>query len=236
MAIFKRDIEVDVHDVDFNGVAKTSSIMRYMQSTAQLQLTANGMSYEQLYGMKKAFILSKIRIEIDESVRSYDRLCATSFPCESRGYSFLRCYGIERDGVSIARAASVWALVDVDTKALVKVNDFSLGLSLHEPLGLTPERFRLPSELAEVGRYTVGYGVTDQNRHMNNTAYPDMYSSFLPIEGKRIKSITINYANEAPLGETLRVLMAHTDGKYYFRTLRDGGAINSEAEIELTDI
>ncbi len=236
MSVFKRTLEVDVHDVDFNGVAKASSIMRYMQATAQLQLTANGMTYEALYDRKRAFILSKIRIEIDEAVRAYERLNATTFPCESRGYSFLRCYGIERDGVRVARAASVWALVDVETRGLVKVDDFDLGLTTHEPLDLTPSRFRLPSELLEVGYYKVGYGVTDQNKHMNNTAYPDMYSSFLPLDGARIRSITVNYLNEAPIGENLKVLCAKADGKYYFRTTREDGKINSEAEIEITAI
>ena len=38
---FRKQIEVDVHDVDFNGVAKTSSILRYLQSAAEGQLTAN---------------------------------------------------------------------------------------------------------------------------------------------------------------------------------------------------
>ena len=236
MSVYKYDLEVDVHDVDFNGVARASSIMKYIQSAAQSQLTANGMTYEALYGRKRAFLLSRIRIEIDEPIRAYSPLVASSFPCESRGYSFLRCYTIERDGIRIGRAASVWALIDTETRGLVKVNDFDLGLTLHDPIDLTLGHFRMPKELSEVGRYRADYSNTDQNRHMNNTKYPDMYSAFLPLEGKRIKSIAINYANEAPLGEELRVFMAKEDGAYYFRTIREDGKINSEAEILLCSI
>lgn len=236
MSVFLHPVEVDVHDVDFNGIARTSAVMRYIQSAAQSQLTANGMTYEALYGMKKAFILSRIRIELDAPLRAYDKLIASTFPCESRGYSFLRCYTLEKDGVRIARAASVWALIDVEERSLVRVNDFELGLTLHEPLDLSLNRFRLPSELTEVGTYTVGYGMTDQNKHMNNTAYPDIYSTYLPLDGARIKSITINYANEAPYGEVLKVFRAKLGEKYYFRTLRADGAVNSEAEIEITAI
>ena len=58
---FRKNIEVDAHDVDFNGIARMSSLMRYIQSAAQDQLTANGMSYNQLKEMKRAFILSKIK-------------------------------------------------------------------------------------------------------------------------------------------------------------------------------
>jgi acyl-ACP thioesterase len=94
----------------------------------------------------------------------------------------------------------------------------------------------MPDNLTDVGTYQVTYGTVDQNRHMNNTTYPDMYSSFLPLNSKRFKSITINYANEAPMGEVLRVQKGDYDGIYYFRTIRSDGKINSEAEIELTDI
>lgn len=236
MSIYKYLTEVDVHDVDFNGIARTSSIMRYIQTAAQSQLTANGMTYEALYRQQKAFLLSRIRIEIDEPIRAYNKLTASTFPCESRGYSFLRCYRLERDGLQIARAVSLWALVDTETRGLIRVNDFDLGLTVHEPLDLSVRHFRIPSNLTEVGEFTVNYSNTDQNRHLNNTAYPDMYSSFMPLEGKRIRSITINYSNEAPMGEKLRVLRAEEDGVYYFRTVREDGKTNSEAEIFLTDI
>ena len=161
---------------------------------------------------------------------------ATSFPCHSRGFSFLRCYKLERHGELIGRAASVWALIDTESRALVRVNDIELGLTTEDPLDLAVNHFALPSRMVKVGTYTVGYGDADQNRHMNNTRYPDMYSSFLPLEGKRIRQMSIAYMNEAPLGEELTVELAESDGLFYVRTLREDGKINTEAEIELTDI
>lgn len=235
--IFRKDIEVDVHEVDYNGVARTSALMRYIQSAAQSQLTENGMSYDRLRDMNRAFLLSRITMEFTESPRAYDKLTALTFPCESRGYSFFRCYALEKDGRAIGRAVSAWALIDTNTRGLVRVDNFELGLATHEPHELVLSRFIMPKELVEVGKYYVGYGVTDQNRHMNNTTYPDMYSTFLPLEGKRIRSISISYQAEAPMGELLTV-MRGVDGRgvYYFRTIREDGRVNSEAEIVLTDI
>lgn len=235
---FKTDIIVDIHDVDYNGVVKTSSLMKYIQNAAQTQLTLNGMSYEELKGMNRAFILSRIKLEFTEPIRAYERVSAVTYPCESRGYSFLRCYALEKNGRTIGRAVSIWALIDTENRALVKVNDFELGLQTHEPHSLALTRFTMPSVISEVGTYTVNYGDLDQNRHMNNTRYPDMYANFLPLDGMRIKSISINYKNEAPQGEKLRVERAEgPDGKtYYFRTVRSDGLINTEAEIELEKI
>lgn len=236
MQYYSKKTEVDVHDVDYNGVCRTSALMKYIQAAAQSQLTDGGMSYDQLKERRRAFILSRIKMEFTATVRAYDVLNAISFPCDSRGYSFLRCYKLERGGETIGRAVSIWALIDTDTHALVKVNDFELGLKTYAPLDLSLSRIVLPSEMAQVGKYLVTYGITDQNRHMNNTTYPDMYSTFLPLESKRIEEITINYANEAPMGELLTVFHGVSGDYHYFRTVRADGKTNTEAEIRLTDI
>ena len=236
MQDFRTNLTVDIHDVDFNGVARTSALMKYIQSAAQTQLTENGMSYDELREKNKAFILSKIKIEFTESPRAYEPLTAITFPCNSRGYSFLRCYKLKKDGITIGRAVSIWALVDTETRALVRVNDFDLGLETYDPLDIPLSRIVMPANLSAIGSYTVTYGDTDQNMHMNNTRYPDMYSNFLPMNGKRIESLTISYQNEAMLGETLTVMRGECDGLYYFRTVTENGKINTEAEIKLADI
>lgn len=236
MQHFRTNLTVDIHDVDFNGVARTSSLMKYIQSAAQTQLTENGMSYDKLREMNRAFILSRIKMEFTDTVRAYEPLTAITFPATSRGYSFIRCYKLKRDGITVGRAVSAWALVDTESRALVRVNDFDLGLETYDPLDLPLSRIVMPKNMETVGAYTVTYGDTDQNGHMNNTRYPDMYSNFLPLKNKRIETITISYLNEAPSNEVLTVEMAQFEGLYYLRTIRSDGKTNTEAEIKLADI
>ena len=236
MPDFRYDLSVDVHDVDYNGVAKASSLMQYIQSAAQSQLTDAGLSYDELYRRKRAFIISRIKLEFTETVRAYDRLTAISYPCESRGYSFLRCYALQRDGVTIGRAASIWALIDTDSRSLVPVQDFQLGLELLPHNDMSLERIVMPKSVTEVGVYAVNYADTDQNRHMNNTHYPDMYANFLPMEGMRISSLSIQYISEAPIGELLRVFRAYEDGVWYFKTVRADGKVNTLATAVLTSL
>ena len=171
---YKIKTAVDVHDVDYNGVARASSVLKYMQSAAQAQLTENGMSYNELYERKRAFILSRMKLEIKKPLCSDTPVTAITFPCDSRGFSFLRCYALEQDGETVAKAASLWALIDTDTHGLVRVGDFELGLPTLPPHDVILGRMKLPSSLREVGEYTVHYGEIDRNRHMNNTRYPDI--------------------------------------------------------------
>ncbi len=235
MPDFRYNLTVDVHDLDYNGICKTSSLMKYIQSAAQSQLTGIGLSYDELKKKKRAFILSKIKMEFTAPIKAYDTLTAFSFPCESRGFSFLRCYGLERGGVPVGRAASIWALVDLESRALVPVKSFDLALDLLPPNDMALDRIIMPSNATDVGTYTVNYADTDQNRHMNNTHYPDMYANFLDLDGKRVRTMSIQYMNEAPMGERLTVYRAYEDGIYYFKTVRSDGQINTLATVELVD-
>ena len=235
MPDFRYELSVDVHDVDFNGIARASALMKYIQSAAQSQLTEIGLSYDELREKKRAFILSRIKMEFTEPVRAYDRLTAISYPCESRGFSFLRCYALERNGVAIGRAASIWALIDTESRALVPVRSFDLPLELMPHNEMSLDHIVMPKSITEVGKFYVGYAETDQNRHMNNTRYPDMYASFLPMDGRRVRSMSIQYVNEAPMGERLKIERAYEDGIYYFRTTREDGKINTLAMVELAD-
>jgi len=236
MNFYKKEIEVDIHDVDPNGVARLSSLMRYIQGAAQAQLTDNGRSFENLRDIKRAFILSRIKLEFTDSVRAYEKLTAETFPAESHGFTFLRCYLLKREGTTIGRAVSAWALVDTATHALVRVNDFDLGLETYSPLDLTLTRISMPTELKKLGEYTVVYSDLDQNNHMNNTRYPDMFANFLPLENKRIDEITISYLNEAVRGEVLTVFGAAHNDRYYIRAIKENGKVNTEAELHICDI
>ncbi len=236
MDIYTTKHTVDVHDVDFNGVARASALLKYLQTSAQSQLTDRGLSYDRLKDMNKAFIISRISVEFTDVLRAYEPVSATTFPSHSRGFSFIRCYKLEKDGITVGRAISAWALVDTKSHALVKVNDFDLGLETYNTIDMTLGRFVMPNALTKCGTYTVSYGETDRNGHMNNTKYFDMYASFLPMAGKRFATATVNFMNEAKLAEVLTVYIAQTDERYYIRTERTDGKINTEAQITLCDI
>ena len=233
---FFKKIQVDPHDVDFNGVCRASSLMKYIQSAADNQLTESGMSYDALKNQNRAFIISKIRLEFSEAAYAYDELRAQTFPCISRGYSFIRCYALYKGEKMIGRAISIWALIDTEQRKLIKVNDFELGLSVYEPWDMALTYSRLPDNMRHAGQYTVCYSDIDRNMHINNTRYADIFSNFLPLSNKRIDELTVNYVNEAKYRDVLDVFIANDNDTYYLKTVGADGKVNAEAQIHLTDI
>ena len=187
MKRFSAKQNVDFHDVDFNGICKASTLLRYMQSSAQRQLNDAKLGYDELKKQNRAFIVSRITLEFDGVVHEDDTLTATTYPCESTGFSFIRYFELSKNEKRIARAISLWALIDTEKRNLVKVSDFDLPLKTYPaPDDFTIPRIKFPSDLKLIGTYKVGYGDLDKNRHINNTRYPDIFSSFLALENKRI--------------------------------------------------
>lgn len=234
--MFSIPILTEMHDVDVNGVCRTSTLLRYLQIAANSQLAACGMTYDALKEKKRAFILSRIYMEFDESPRAYVPVEAATAPCESRGFRFLRSYELSCGGRTIGRATSVWALIDTDTRALIRVSDFTLPIEHMAAPATLPAPIRFPAEPVTVGEYRVTYAELDQNGHMNNTHYPDVYADFLPMNGMRIASLCIDYRQEVRCGEVLTVQTCEADGFFYFRTLLPDGRVNSEAQLRLVPL
>lgn len=232
---------VNSHDPDMNHIVSASGMMRYMQDAANCQMEGEKPSYNELLEQGKAFVLSRLRMSMYHPLYNHDKIEVQSWACESSGASFNRCYCVKKDGVIVAEATSVWALLDVANHRLCRVSDFENGYSMDDMLQLDmPARFRIPQEigLSLVGERCVEYQDVDMNRHINNTRYPDILCGYLPtMEGMRVIKLEINYISEAPLGEALKIYMGSAgDGTYYFRTVRSSGKTNVEAEIMLEEI
>ncbi len=233
--------KINVHDTDYNGLLSPTGYLRYIQDAAFCQMEHDGPTYNELFDKGLAFILSRIKVIFYDKVLSHESVKVTTWSCGGHAASFLRCYGMERDGVEIARGKSVWALYDYKAGKLKRVSDVELNYAQDEEADV--EMSRRPEFAGEpelLGTKKIFYTDVDQNRHMNNTRYADMLWNFIPgRDGKRITSLDISYLNEAPLGCELEIYggeSADGDG-YVFKTIRkEDGKINVLAKITATEI
>lgn len=223
---FERPLIINSHDCDLNGALSASGVMKYLQEVANLHTENAGCGYDRLFADGRAFVLSRVAVVMHRPIRAYERLTARTWPCVSKGVTFQRSTQLLADGQPAAELVSIWALLNIADKSIVRVRDADYGLIEGEMLELSaPLKFRIPPALplSEVGRFKVGYSVCDRNMHMNNTRYPDMLCDFIPsLVGRRISELSISYHNESHLGEELQVFSAiePESGAYFFRTVR----------------
>ena len=226
-------------DTDLNDVISPSSILRYMQDTANCNMDAGRPTYSELLERGLAFILSRISINFYSPIHAHDEVVSESWPTPSRGVTFNRCYRMTRDGDIVAEASSAWALVSTDDKRLLRVSEFECGYGEDEPLEMGLSRFKIPSDLEMTlrGERRVEYADADVNGHMNNAHYPDILLSYtVPMKGLRVTNMNISFINEAPVGCLLKFYAGECDGVYYIRTLREDGSVNAEASVTFEKI
>lgn len=232
---YTEKFKIKWHDTDASRQVRPSEILVYMQETANLQIDQAGPSLDALRDDKKlAFILSKIKIIFHAPLKAYDEISVRTWTCESRGFTFTRCFDIYRGDELIAEAISFWALLDLDEKRLVRCDGFDLGIEPDAPLNIqVPRRIKQPEgELSALGNREIKYSDIDYNMHMNNTKYPNMLCDFMPIDSvENVREMTLEFLHESVLGDTLTVQGANDGERYYFKTLNASGDVCLTAEV-----
>ena len=237
---YTEHFQVTTHDTDPYGVVRPGALLAFMQETADHQMRDKKPSYMDLYNEGKAFLLSRVAVKVYAPLHAHDQIDVESWPVESRGATFNRCYRITKGGQLIAEGQAYWALLNLATRRLLRVTDVDLSNYEHGPLQPVESiRFTAPEDIPAIGTHVVAYHDTDVNRHMNNTRYPDLLLDHLPaFDGRTFAEFSIHYKAEAPLGETLTVCRSAGeetgDGeRIYYRTLRADGSVNIDAQVLL---
>ncbi len=233
---YSEKIEINNYDVDMHGVVRPTQLLAKLEEVGSHQMEKYPPSNNDLRREGKGFILSRLVMAIHSEICEGEAVCET-WATDSRGLSFNRCYALKTGDECAATVYTVWALLDINDKKLIRVEDYptQVGGEADPPFEMTmPLRVRVPKteEMAEVAKRTVYYSDTDINRHMNNTKYLNMFCDFVPdIADKKLKGINICYVSEAPLGDTLTVFSKADGELVYFRTIRSDGKTNCEAVL-----
>lgn len=225
------------HDTDSNGIVSPAMALRLMEEAGNNQIKAQHPNWDELAQRNLAFLLNCIRMRYYKPLHPYDKIDVNTWACDSKGVFFNRCYQITRGDETIAEINTIWAMINLADRHIYKVSEVELFYDTDIQLVLDkPTQTRIPAgtALEKIGEHTVRYSETDYIRHMNNTRYVDMLCDYIPgINSLFINSIGIKFKAEAPLGEKLEVYRGQVENTYYFRTIRQDGQVNVEAEIEV---
>jgi acyl-CoA thioesterase FadM len=229
------------HDTNANREVRPSKILMYMQETANAHLLANGLSLDSLRDERSlAFLLSRIAIRFYKPLFTGDEIEVQTWICEGHGFAFDRCFVVIRGNEVIAEAYSVWALLNLKEKRLMRTNEFSYGFPPELPLeSELVTRLRMPavSSMTYAGERKIVFSDIDYNGHMNNTNYPDMLCDFVPqIHQKRVVSLTLSFLHEATYEHSLQVYRKEEENGFYFRTLDTDGTVCLDALMQLEEI
>ena len=227
------------HDTDANREVRPSRLLMYMQETGNYQLQASGLPLDVLRDRDGlAFLLSKASVCIYAPLFAYDEIDVDTWVSEGKGFSYLRYFCVRKGESIVAEASTVWALISLSDRRLLRAGEFSVPAPVDDPLELDlPRRFRFPQDASVAGERTIRYADIDYNGHMNNTNYPDMLCDFTPaISNRRVTAMTLSFLREATFEHTLEILRGAHESGQYFRAVDSDGKICLEALVILEDM
>ena len=188
------------YEKDLNRYIKPVSIFNFMQDVAAMHAQENNFGEEFTTSNKMAWFALKYKLVILENL--YD-LKDIEIKTESRGIARLFAYRdfyFYNEGKMFAKAASQWALVDFNTKKILKPQDV-LSLQPYEKREDDLEfskilSFENPTFSKE---FRIRFDDIDINQHVNNAIYPAWALEVLNFDFRKnhaIKTLDIYFKKD----------------------------------------
>lgn len=218
----KITMHVESYDVQPNGNIKISSLLKMLQKAAGDDVNRTDLNFFALAEKRIAFVLTKMTVKIIKDIKIYSDVEIVSHPRNVRGASFPRDFIISVNGEIVAYARSMWVLLDLDKRTILRP-------SALDEIGALPPSDEDLFEIADVRRIVdensllrtnvlrVEYSHLDMNNHLNNTFYSDFVFNCINPDVHESDAglyLQINYKAEARLGDELEIYCSSNNGVY----------------------
>jgi medium-chain acyl-[acyl-carrier-protein] hydrolase len=227
-AVWSEDIKVKVHETDFNGNLKLSSIFNYFQEAAGNHASDLDVGFSQLKEKNLFWVLSRIKIVIERFPKWGEQLQIETWPKGIDKLFALRDFRFtDKENKPIISGTSGWLLVDRLNQKLHRIEE--LGIYV-------PEDNKMKHAIAENldkikpvegGSVSLNHKVTvndiDILQHVNNSRYIEWIMDCYNIEyisAKSIKSIQVNYLDETKFDDEVMISLVRKNAVHYLEGSR----------------
>ena len=226
---------VHYHYTDRNFELKLFYIAKYIQETALAAFDLIDGPRRELEENNLAFILSKISFVFEGEIKKFDEISVETWAMLPKTATLIRNYRVYNDttGICAVRAASAWALININEKTIINPNTLSENFNSRtdgEELGFAPvRRIKMPDENETASGWEllfekeVFYSDIDENMHMNNTVYLDVVQNALKKAARKdlptgkLRSLDLSYNYAAEESDILSVWGIKINNEIYLR-------------------
>lgn len=212
--------QLKTSDLDYNGNLKPFAILDFFQEIAGYHAEEIGIGKKGFQDTKNAWIILRSKYEVISSPKEHDEITVVTWPKPSGRADFNREYMIKnKHGQIIVKGTSKWVVMNLETRRLqrgdsINYNGEFFQLQLYEE---DLEKLEISDELSFVDcdEYIVKNSDIDSNGHMNNAKFGEIILNSFDKLGY-IRSLEVNYINEARLHDKINTKVAKESINYYF--------------------
>lgn len=239
--------KVAYQHVDMSRKLRLYTLENYLLEIAGEVADQMGFGIKQLYPRNLTWILTHLNLEIDYLPTHEEQLEFETW-IETNAHMLsvrdFKIYRIIEGGEKelIGRAKSVWAVLDLTSRAIVNVFDDAMFegaidgevLDMDRAPKLLPmDRLKatMPDAVYGEAEQQVRYSDMDYNGHCNSCKYLEMMiNAAIPVLQVPLR-LDINYQKEIGLGAHVRVLYAVTEHETQYRIVDEEGHTSAAARI-----
>lgn len=215
-------------ETDCGGKLTLGGLLNYFQdcSTFQSEEVGQGISY--MKEKKKAWVLASWQIAALRYPKLGERVTIGTLPYKFRHYmGFRNFFMLDAEGNYLAKANSLWTLIDLETgKPVEPLPEMLEAYKTEERIDMeyADRRIAVPQGGSSPESVKVEKHMLDTNHHVNNGQYVAIAEGFLP-EGLTVRQIRVEYKKQAFLGDVFLPRL-NRSGNLYIISLenREGGA------------
>lgn len=222
--MYSFDSRIRYSETDSEGKLTMASLLNYFQDCSTFHSQDLDMGVDYFREIHQVWVLSSWQIVVERYPVLYERVIVGTQPYEMKGFLGFRNFAMMTEGGEyLAKANSIWSLLDLDTGKPVPVSQemahrYGLGGKLE--MEYAPRKITVPEGGTSGEAIVVKKHHLDTNRHVNNGQFVDMAMDFLP-EGFVVGQLRAEYKKQAFLDDILLPYVA-VCGDRTVVSLRDG--------------
>jgi medium-chain acyl-[acyl-carrier-protein] hydrolase len=206
--VFRVESRVSYFDVDPHLRYTATAYWRTLQDAAAGHAFALGVATEQLRRQGQTWMLSRMIVEVDRAPLLGESLIVETWPSTKlRGVRAVRDFAMSTpQGETLARASSLWVIVDLSTRRPLRVPEAIVELRTDPGYAIPSFQDSLSIAAGAPRSFLAEWSDSDQNEHVNNVSYVRWAIDAHPrnfLEAHELQSIELHYLRELAVGDAV---------------------------------
>ena len=210
MEIFEQSFRVGAEGLS------TRELFFRLQEAANAQCAAYRLTGDDLREKGLMWVVLRYLVRVPRWPEPGETVRVLTWPGETRHGMYLRYFRLVKGEECLMEGSSLWAVVDRQSRRMLQPNQSGVEIpAQHTGMESRPPMAPKRRETVETGLFTVPEDYLDGNGHMNNTRYFDLGQQKLDIPREQLIELRAEFANEALLGDVLRLGWLKEEGLGY---------------------
>lgn len=226
-SIYSKEWEINFTQCNPKGVLKHTELCSILQFTAATHSEMGGISFSDMQEYNQAWVLSKMRIEINALPKWKDKITVTTWINSFENSRSVRAFEVAINGLKIAGATSFWVVFNTKTRKpqtlILPYQHFELFPD-KKTTDQTFSRINITVERESVLNKSVVLSDLDIVNHVNNVKYLEWCLDLVDenfILNANIASFEMNYLKELSIKDRICIYKNKTNNQTIFSITKE---------------